>query len=44
MKKETASLLGTTVGHIRVTNLVGEGGMGAVYAGFDEKLERQVAA
>jgi len=43
MKKETASLLGTTVGHIRVINLVGEGGMGAVYAGFDEKLERQVA-
>jgi len=43
MRKETASILGESVGHIRVINLIGEGGMGAVYAGFDDKLERHVA-
>jgi serine/threonine-protein kinase len=36
-------LLGQRLGHIRVTGVVGEGGMGAVYAGFDETLERKVA-
>ena len=34
---------GTRVGHLRIERLLGEGGMGAVYLGFDEKLERPVA-
>ncbi|HTQ79749.1 MAG TPA: serine/threonine-protein kinase [Thermoanaerobaculia bacterium] len=37
------TLLGKKVGNIRVVALLGEGGMGAVYSGFDEKLERPVA-
>jgi serine/threonine-protein kinase len=36
-------LVGQRFGHIRVTAAVGEGGMGEVYAGYDEKLERKVA-
>jgi serine/threonine-protein kinase len=36
-------LLGQRFGNIRVTGVVGEGGMGAVYAAFDETLERKVA-
>ena len=43
MKPETASLLGQSVGHIRVVDLIGEGGMGAAFVGFDETLERRVA-
>ncbi|MGD9253497.1 MAG: serine/threonine-protein kinase [Holophagae bacterium] len=43
MRPETKSLLGQHVGHIRVLDLIGEGGMGAVYVGFDETLERRVA-
>src|SRR5574341_965044 len=39
----TPSLLGVRVGHIRILNALGEGGMGAVYEGFDEKLQRKVA-
>jgi tRNA A-37 threonylcarbamoyl transferase component Bud32 len=31
------------IGHIRIESRLAEGGMGAVYVGFDEKLERQVA-
>ena len=31
------------IGHIRIEESLAEGGMGAVYVGFDEKLERQVA-
>jgi tRNA A-37 threonylcarbamoyl transferase component Bud32/tetratricopeptide (TPR) repeat protein len=31
------------IGHIRVESRLAEGGMGAVYVGFDEKLEREVA-
>lgn len=34
---------GGQVGHIRLEALLGAGGMGEVYRGFDEKLERPVA-
>src|SRR5687767_4448384 len=36
-------LIGRRFGHIRITGVIGEGGMGAVYAGYDEKLDRKVA-
>lgn len=36
-------LIGHRFGHIRVTDVVGQGGMGDVYGGYDEKLERRVA-
>jgi len=34
---------GTVINRIRIEKLLGQGGMGSVYLGFDEKLERQVA-
>ncbi|HSF17876.1 MAG TPA: serine/threonine-protein kinase [Vicinamibacteria bacterium] len=37
------SLVGTKVGHFRIVDLLGRGGMGEVYVGHDEKLERKVA-
>ncbi|HEY4594941.1 MAG TPA: protein kinase, partial [Thermoanaerobaculia bacterium] len=40
---ETDDLLGRKVGTIRIHKLLGEGGMGAVYGGFDERLRREVA-
>ncbi|HEX8171415.1 MAG TPA: serine/threonine-protein kinase [Thermoanaerobaculia bacterium] len=36
-------LSGRCFGHIRVEQPIGEGGMGTVYAGFDETLRRRVA-
>ena len=36
-------LPGDRIGHVRVDGPLAEGGMGAVYAGFDEKLQRPVA-
>jgi tetratricopeptide (TPR) repeat protein len=36
-------LLGRKIATIRIHKLLGEGGMGAVYAGFDERLRREVA-
>jgi|CXWL01.1.fsa_nt_gi serine/threonine-protein kinase len=40
---DAPSLLGRTFGNIRILELLGEGGMGEVYLGLDEKLERKVA-
>jgi serine/threonine-protein kinase len=40
---ETDGLIGRKVGTIRIHKLLGEGGMGAIYAGFDERLRREVA-
>ncbi len=37
------TLLGTTVGRIRLIDLAGKGGMGEVFVGYDETLERKVA-
>lgn len=37
------SLIGTKVGNFRVVDLLRRGGMGEVYVGYDEKLERKVA-
>ena len=34
---------GDHIGHIRISGEIAEGGMGAVFVGFDEKLEREVA-
>src|SRR4029079_4003894 len=36
-------LLGQRIGHIRIVDFLARGGMGAVYVGFDEKLQRKVA-
>src|ERR1051325_9714322 len=36
-------LSGRRLGHIRVERILGQGGMGDVYEGFDEKLMRRVA-
>ena len=36
-------LIGRRFGHIRLVDIAGEGGMGEVYAGYDEKLDRKVA-
>jgi len=37
------SLIGKTIGHIRIEGLIGRGGMGEVYRGFDDTLQRKVA-
>jgi serine/threonine-protein kinase len=40
---DSASLIGQQIGHIRVIEVIGKGGMGTVYLGYDETLQRQVA-
>jgi tRNA A-37 threonylcarbamoyl transferase component Bud32/tetratricopeptide (TPR) repeat protein len=43
VKAATAQLLGQQIGRIRVIDVLGEGGMGEVYVGFDDTLQRKVA-
>lgn len=40
---QAKDLIGDRVGHIRITDVLGQGGMGTVYLGEDEKLRRKVA-
>jgi serine/threonine-protein kinase len=36
-------MIGARIGHIRITHVLGQGGMGDVYRGIDERLNRTVA-
>jgi serine/threonine protein kinase len=42
-REEKEEMIGKTIGHIRIMGRLGKGGMGEVYVGFDDKLERKVA-
>lgn len=43
MQRVQGKLLGTHIGRIRLIDFIGSGGVGEVYVGFDETLERLVA-
>jgi len=43
MRSQKPDLIGETVGHIRLVDVLGHGGMGTVYVGEDEMLQRKVA-
>lgn len=43
MRKKHSTLIEKRIGHIQIIGSLGKGGMGDVYVGFDEKLERKVA-
>lgn len=43
MKKEQDAMIGRTISHYRILSLLGQGGIGKVYLGWDERLGRNVA-
>jgi len=40
---ESSPLIGTLIGNVRITSFIGSGGMGEVFLGIDERLDRKIA-